>query len=119
MCCCRERSGITYRVPWEVVEAFKRNEKYTPRDYSGLTCAELFSVIEENMGMRDDNELSTDTAIMRLQQLLENNKHLILRCCRQNGYGRRLLGRLAFCGRNIKTEKSVFCIALFPKISYL
>jgi len=59
------------------VEAFKRNEKYAPRDYSGLSCAELFSVIEEIMCMRDENELSTETAIMRLQQLLENNKHLI------------------------------------------
>ena len=77
VCCCRERSGITYRVPWDVVEAFKRNEKYAPRDYSGLSCAELFSVIEEIMCMRDENELSTETAIMRLQQLLENNKHLI------------------------------------------
>jgi DNA polymerase III delta prime subunit len=77
VCCCRERSSVAYRVPWDVVEAFKHNEKYTPRDYSGLNCAELFSVIEEIMGMRDDNELSTDTAIMRLQQLLESNKHLI------------------------------------------
>lgn len=77
VCCCRERSGVTYRVPWEVVEAFKRNEKYTPRDYSGLNCAELFSVIEEIMSMRDENELSTETAIMRLQQLLESNKHLL------------------------------------------
>ena len=77
VCCCRERSGITYRVPWDVVEAFKHNEKYTPRDYSGLNCAELFSVIEEIMYMRDENELSTETAIMRLQQLLESNKHLI------------------------------------------
>ena len=60
VCCCRERSGITCRVPWDVVEAFKRNEKYAPRDYSGLSCAELFSVIEEIMCMRDENELSTD-----------------------------------------------------------
>ena len=36
-----------------------------------------FGVIEEIMNMRDDNELSTETAIMRLQQLLEGNKHLI------------------------------------------
>ena len=77
VCCCRERSGVTYRVPWEVVEAFKHNERYTPLDYSGLNCTELFSVIEEIMYMRDENELSTETAIMRLQQLLENNKHLI------------------------------------------
>ncbi len=77
VCCCRERSGVTYRVPWEVVEAFKRNEKFTPRDYSGLNCVELFSVIEEIMSMRDDNELSTETAIMRLRQLLDSNKHLM------------------------------------------
>ena len=77
VCCCRERSGVTYRVPWEVVEAFKRDEKYTPRDNSGLNCAELFSVIEEIMAMREEKELSTETAITRLQQLLENNKHLL------------------------------------------
>lgn len=91
VCCCRERSGITYRVPWDVVEAFKRNEKYAPRDYSGLSCAELFSVIEEIMCMRDENELSTETAIMRLQQLLENNKHLIFvqKCHRRHPAWRR------------------------------
>lgn len=77
VCCCRDRSGVTYRVPWEVVEAFKRDEKYTPRDNAGLNCAELFSVIEEIMAMREENELSTETAITRLQQLLENNKHLL------------------------------------------
>ena len=77
VCCCRDRSGVTYRVPWEVVEAFKRDEKYTPRDNSGLNCAELFSVIEEIMAMREEKELSTETAIMRLQQLLESNKHLL------------------------------------------
>ena len=77
VCCCRERAGVTYRVPWEVVEAFKRDEKYTPRDNAGLNCAELFSVIEEIMAMREENELSTETTIMRLQQLLESNKHLL------------------------------------------
>ena len=77
VCCSRGRSGVSYRVPWEVVEAFKRNEKYTPRDYSGLNCAELFSVIEEIMDMREENEMSTEMAIMKLQHLLESNRHLM------------------------------------------
>ena len=77
LCCSRGRSGVSYRVPWEVVEAFKRNEKYTPRDYSGLNCAELFSVIEEIMDMREENEMSTEMAIMKLQHLLESNRHLM------------------------------------------
>ena len=77
VCCCRKRSGVTFRVPWEVVEAFIRNEKFTPRDYSGLKCVELFGVIGKIMGMRVDKELSTEKAIMRLRHLMESNKHLM------------------------------------------
>ena len=36
----RDRNGVFYRVPFEVVEAFKRNEKYVPCVYSGLNCDE-------------------------------------------------------------------------------
>jgi AAA+ superfamily predicted ATPase len=74
---CRERKGITYRVPLEVIEAFKQNEKYTPSMHTGLSCSDLFSVISEIMDMRDDNELSTETATTMLQSLLENNKQLL------------------------------------------
>ena len=44
--CCRERNRITYRVPMEVIEAFKNNVKYTPKDISGISCHELFAEIE-------------------------------------------------------------------------
>jgi hypothetical protein len=74
---CRERYGVTYRVPLEVVEAFRNNEKYELSKHTGLTCSELFGVISEIMSMRDDNEISTEIAVQRLQDLLENNKHLI------------------------------------------
>ena len=76
---CRNHSKreITYRVPLEVIEAFKRNEKYVPKDYSGLSCDELFGLIAEIMEMRDDDELSTDSAVNRIQDLLEKNRHLV------------------------------------------
>jgi ATP-dependent Zn protease len=64
-------------VPLDVIEAFKRNEKYVPKDYSGLSCDELFGLIAEIMEMRDDDELSTDSAVNRIQDLLEKNRHLV------------------------------------------
>lgn len=36
--CSRKGKRFTYRVPLEVVEAFKNNEKYIPKDCSGLSC---------------------------------------------------------------------------------
>ena len=75
--CCRERNGITYRVPMDVIDAFKRNEKNVPRDCSGLSCDELFGQLEEIMEMRDDNEINTETAERRIFELLDNNKQLL------------------------------------------
>ena len=72
----RERRSVSYRVPFDVVEAFKKNEKYTPRVYTGLSCMELFAIIAEIMEMRDDNEINTETAVTMLHSLLENNMHL-------------------------------------------
>ena len=75
--CSRERGRISYRVPWEVIEAFKRNEKYVPRDCSGLSCEALFGVMEEIMEMRDDNEMTNEMTVQRLKHLLECNRHLV------------------------------------------
>ena len=38
----RRGKQLTYRVPMEVIDAFKRNEKFEPKDCSGLSCQELF-----------------------------------------------------------------------------
>ena len=75
--CNRERGRISYRVPWEVIEAFKRNEKYVPRSCSGLSCEALFGVMEEIMEMRDDNEMTNEMTVQRLKHLLECNRHLV------------------------------------------
>ena len=76
ICCSNVRNGVTYRVPWEVVDAFKRNEKFVPRSYAGLSCQELFGIVEEIMEMRDDNEISTELAQRRINELLDANRHL-------------------------------------------
>lgn len=75
--CCRERNRITYRVPMEVIEAFKNNVKYTPKDISGISCHELFGEIENIFSMRNDDELTYEATVEKIQHLFDCNKHLI------------------------------------------
>ena len=76
--CSRQRHrGISYRVPIEVIEAFKKNEKFVPKDCSGLSCAELFGEIETLFEARNDNELTFDALVEKMHYLLDSNKQLI------------------------------------------
>lgn len=75
--CCRDRHSISYRVPLEVIESFKHDEKYVPADCSGLTCHQFFGMLEDIFDMRHDDELSFDGMLEKLNHLLDCNKHLL------------------------------------------
>lgn len=70
---CESKS---YNVPWEVIEAFKRNEKFIERDYSGLTCYELFNELAQIFDMREHDLLTINAANRKIDKLLECNKQL-------------------------------------------
>ena len=74
--CCRDGRHITYRVPKEVIEAFKQNEIFIPKRYKDITCAELFGVLEEIFEMRNDKELSYTDMSEKIELLFEDNKNL-------------------------------------------
>lgn len=74
--CSREGRHISYRVPTEVIEAFKKDENYIPKRYKDITCAELFGVLEEIFEMRNDKELSYDAMSEKIELLFEDNKNL-------------------------------------------
>jgi SpoVK/Ycf46/Vps4 family AAA+-type ATPase len=76
-CCRQKNSGITYRVPMEVVEAFKKNEKFVPKDCSGLTCIELFGEIETLLELRGGKELTYDALVEKMHHLFDSNKQLL------------------------------------------
>ena len=71
------RGNDSYRVPSEVVEAFKRNEKYVPQVPSNLSSSELFDEITHILSMREDEELTYNATVQKIDALLENNKHLL------------------------------------------
>ena len=68
---------ISYRVPMEVVEAFKRNEKFVPKDCLGLSCQELFGEIETLFELRDDKELTYGALVEKMHHLFDCNKQLL------------------------------------------
>ena len=73
----RYREGRNcYRIQQEIINAFKRNERYVPRNLSGLTCYELFDEFDLIFQMRSDDELTYDSTVERIQHLLDCNKNL-------------------------------------------
>ena len=76
ICCCRDKSRITYRVPFDVIEALRHDEKYNPKKYTDLTCQELFGILEDIFELRRDNEITYETMSHKINSLLEDNSHL-------------------------------------------
>ncbi len=75
--CCRLTKSFKYRVPQEVIEAFKQNKKFTPRDCSGLSCQEFFKEIEKIFDSRLYRELTFSATADKIRHLLECNPQLL------------------------------------------
>lgn len=73
---CQRGRHTTYRVPVDVVEAFKKDEKYVPKNYSGLSCKELFGELENIFALRKDGELTYEATAKKINDLLAMNKQL-------------------------------------------
>ena len=78
--CCRNRSrfdrSISYRMPFPVIDAIKRDEKYTPQRLTGLTCQELFSELEDIFELRSDKEITYEMMVQQIESLFEDNSQL-------------------------------------------
>ena len=56
--CNRSGCENTYRVPVETINAFRQDEKFVPKDFSNLSCRELFGILEDLFQMRENEELT-------------------------------------------------------------
>ena len=75
--CNRGSHQFSYRVPIEVLEAFKINEKFEPKECTGLSCMELFGELEDIFELRNENELTYENMVEKINHLFECNKHLL------------------------------------------
>ena len=74
--CRRSKEKISYRVPFELLEAAKNNEKYIPKKWTGLSCPELFGVLEEIFEMREDSEITYELMAQKIDSLFKDNSKL-------------------------------------------
>ena len=75
--CCRENKRIKYRVPIEVIDAFKNDKKYMPKDCSGLSCMDLFGEIENVFELRGNDELTYEATVEKIKNLFDCNNQLL------------------------------------------
>ena len=61
----------------EVINAFKNNENYIPRNIHDLTCSDLFAELQDIFMERDDCELTYEGTVEKVKYLLECNRHLV------------------------------------------
>ena len=73
----RSSSSVSYRVPIDVVEAFKVNKPYTPKDCSELTCHELFNEFADIVDRVEDDEMDIAAAVERFKMLFYHNQQLL------------------------------------------
>lgn len=74
--CRRSKGKISYRVPFEVLEAAKNNEKFIPKKYTGLSCQELFGVLEEIFKLREESEITYELMAQKIDSLFKDNSEL-------------------------------------------
>ena len=73
----RSSSSGSYRVPIDVVEAFKVNKPYSLKDYSVLTCHVLFNEFAGIVDKVEDDEIDIATAVERFKMLFYHNQQLL------------------------------------------
>ncbi len=73
----RSSKTVSYRVPPDVILAFKDNASYTPKDYSGMSCHDLFVEFSDIVDRVEDDEMDNDEAVQRFRMLIEGNTQLL------------------------------------------
>jgi hypothetical protein len=75
--CCRSNNRQRYRVPFDVINAVKKNVVFQPACTKNLNTQDLFKHIERLFNDRDNDELTHQTLIEEMQALLEDNASLM------------------------------------------
>ena len=73
ICCSRKDNEISYRVPKEVLLSIKQNRKFEPPDLKKSSVQEVFKALNVIFTLRLDGELSYNSMVIELNELIDNN----------------------------------------------
>lgn len=72
----RSSGRMVYHVTSDVLDAFKKDLPVPTRSVENLSLFDFFNRVAEIFDMVDDDEMESDTAEKRIDELIEGNKHL-------------------------------------------
>ncbi|WP_052297617.1 AAA family ATPase [Leadbettera azotonutricia] len=74
---CKKGDSITYRVPREVLTAFRKDTEFKPANHANIHIEEFFTVVEDLFVQRNNDELTLENLDEELNLLLEENMQLV------------------------------------------
>ena len=66
----------SYYVPSHIINCLRKNERYVPRNYSGLSASDLFLEMDSLFRKRADREMDYKTLVKKITNMLDANKQL-------------------------------------------
>ena len=66
-----------YWVPNEVIDAFKNDVKFEPKDYKCESCYEMFGLFDDVFGQRKNDDLSYEACSNKINRILDCNKDFL------------------------------------------
>ena len=72
----RSSGRMVYHVTSDVLDAFKKDLPVPTRSVENLSLVDFFNRVAEIIDMVEDDEMESDTAEKRIDELMECNKHL-------------------------------------------
>lgn len=113
VCCSRSNRKIHYRVPLDVIEAFRKDEVFVPAPIKDLTCDEFFARLDILFDQRDDNEITYAALQEKALDLLRSNQQLVFaqKALDYELDGNELMLLLLFCHLAVNEDDD--CINLY------
>ena len=108
----------SYKVPREVINAFKNDVKFVPACYSGISCKELFEHLEDAFEQRNDGDITYPELVDIVKSLFDGNGHLLfvqrVKALQLEELDEMLL--ILFCHLLVNEGEESFCL---PDIDFL
>jgi len=75
--CIRNRYGISYRIPHNVLDSLRKKNEFIPEKIDNLSISKFFVFLERIFEEKEDDELNYDTMKIEIIDLINKNMHLL------------------------------------------
>jgi hypothetical protein len=73
---CSRAGEVSFRIPRNVWESLRKNDEFKPDKLDNLTITKFFVTLEEIFDERGNNELTYDSMVTEILDLISQNMHL-------------------------------------------